>query len=212
MTELELATRFNNELRSSMRDYALDLAEQTITGLASYYSLLMRWNARLHLVAPCSPEEFAQRHILESLILLPFFQTNAAIVDVGSGAGLPVIPCLIARHDLSATLIESSPKKSVFLREALNQIHKGKSATIIAKPFENVESPIADFVTCRALDEFIPKVSALVNWAPGRSTLLLFGGETLGKRLEELELHFTACLIPRSEKRFLFEVSRKVAG
>ena len=123
MSEIELAEKFKNELRSSMHDYAVDISEQTVTDLASYYSVLMRWNVRLHLVAPCSPEEFAQRHVLESLILLRFLQTNAGIVDVGSGAGLPIIPCLIARSDLRATLIESSPKKSVFLREVLNQIH-----------------------------------------------------------------------------------------
>ena len=42
--------------------------------------------------------------------------------DIGSGGGLPIIPCLIARPDLEATLIESSQKKVVFLREALNRL------------------------------------------------------------------------------------------
>jgi len=212
MSEIELAEKFKNELRSSMHDYAVDISEQTVTDLASYYSVLMRWNVRLHLVAPCSPEEFAQRHVLESLILLRFLQTNAGIVDVGSGAGLPIIPCLIARSDLRATLIESSPKKSVFLREVLNQIHDGKGATIIAKPFEEVQPPRVDFVTCRALDEFINKLSVLVSWVPGSSTLLLFGGEAMRKKLEELELHFTEYLIPRSEKRFLFKVKRTLSS
>ena len=189
-----------------MENYALDLAEQTIQQLSEYYSLLTRWNDRLHLVAPCSPEEFAQRHILESLILLRFFPDNASVVDIGSGAGLPIIPCLIARTDLTATLIESSQKKSVFLREALAQIGLAKRGTIVAKPFEQVQPPAVTFVTCRALDEFMSKVPALVSWAPKQSTLLLFGGESLRRQLEILEVPVSEFLIPLSEKRFLFEV------
>jgi 16S rRNA (guanine527-N7)-methyltransferase len=199
---------FTSSLKAGTEDYSLKLTEQTIQQLAEYYSLLTRWNERLHLVAPCSPEEFAQRHILESLMLLRFFPVNASVVDVGSGAGLPIIPCLIARSDLTATLIESSQKKSVFLREALSQIGLAKRATIVAKPFEQVQAPAVMFVTCRALDEFMSKVSALVNWAPRQSTLLLFGGEALRKQLDTLEVRYTEFLIPLSEKRFLFEVTQ----
>jgi 16S rRNA (guanine527-N7)-methyltransferase len=193
-------------------DFALDLSPHTIDQLSSYYSLLTRWNERLHLVAPCSPEEFAQRHLLESLVLLRFFPADSNVVDVGSGAGLPIIPCLIARNDLTATLIESSPKKSVFLREALNQLGLAKQATIVAKPFESIPAPNAEFVTCRALDEFINKVEALVKWSPANSTLLLFGGETLRQKLDELNRLYTEYLLPLSEKRFLFEVRQAVKG
>ena len=208
MASNDKGERFTISLKAGMGNYALDLSEQTILQLSEYYSLLTRWNERLHLVAPCSPEEFAQRHILESLILLRFFPVNASVVDIGSGAGLPIIPCLIARSDLTATLIESSQKKSVFLREALSQIGLAKRGSIAAKPFEEVDPPAVMFVTCRALDEFMNKVSAMVNWAPKQSTLLLFGGETLRRQLETLEVRYTEFLIPLSEKRFLFEVVR----
>jgi 16S rRNA (guanine527-N7)-methyltransferase len=209
MSGTETTQRFKDALKTNMAAFALDLSAQVIEELANYYALLTRWNERLHLVAPCSPEEFAQRHILESLVLLRFFKQDANIVDVGSGAGLPIIPCLIARTDLSATLIESSPKKSVFLREALNQLGEAKRATIIAKPLEVTSPPDAGFVTCRALDEFINKVETLVKWSPANATLLLFGGETLRQKLETLELHYTEYLLPLSEKRFLFEVKPK---
>jgi 16S rRNA (guanine527-N7)-methyltransferase len=200
--------RFNDALIANMRAFDLDLPAETIEALSSYYSLLTRWNNRLHLVAPCSPEEFALRHVLESLVLLRFFPINASIIDVGSGAGLPIIPCLIARADLFATLVESSPKKSVFLREALNQLNVSGRTTIVAKPFEETQTPEVNFVTCRALDEFINKVELLVKWSPDEATLLLFGGETLRQKLESLDLHYTEYLLPLSEKRFLFEVKK----
>jgi 16S rRNA (guanine527-N7)-methyltransferase len=190
--------RFEQSLVSNMGTFNLDLPGETVTQLGEYYSLLTRWNDRLHLVAPCSPEEFAVRHVLESLLLLRYLPSGARIADVGSGGGLPIIPCLIARRDLQATLIESSQKKCVFLREALKQL--GLKATIIARRFEEVTPPPVSFVTSRALDQFTTKLSALRDWAPRGSTLLLFGGETLRDQLGNVE----QLLIPGSEKRFLF--------
>lgn len=181
-----------------MGSFNLDLPAETITRLGEYYSLLTRWNDRLHLVAPCSPEEFAVRHVLESLLLLRYLPSNATVADIGSGGGLPIIPCLIARPDLEATLIESSQKKVVFLREALNRL--GLRAVVLAQRFEDVSPPPVSFVTCRALDQFMQKLPALINWAPSGSTLMLFGGEALGKQLK----NFEQILIPRSEKRYLF--------
>jgi len=192
---------FEQSLVANMGSFNLDLPTETVSRLGEYYSLLTRWNDRLHLVAPCSPEEFAVRHVLESLLLLQHLPPDARVADIGSGGGLPIIPCLIARPDLHATMIESSQKKSVFLREASNQLHL--QSTIIARPFEQVEPPSVSFVTCRALDQFMQKLPALINWA-GDSTLLLFGGETLREELRKANVNFESFLIPQSEKRFLF--------
>ncbi len=188
-----------------MRAYDLDLPEETVAQLGSFYSLLTRWNGRLHLVAPCSPEEFATRHVLESLMLLQHLPPAAKIADIGSGAGFPIIPCLIARADLTAVLIESSQKKAVFLREALNAV--GRNSAVLARPFEEIETPAVSFVTCRALDQFISKVSGIINWAPTGSTLLFYGGETLRESLNKAKVKFGQILIPLSEKRFLFVIS-----
>ena len=61
-----------------MGSYDLDLPEETLAQLGDYYSLLTRWNERLHLVAPCAPEEFATRHVLESLLLLTYLPPHCA--------------------------------------------------------------------------------------------------------------------------------------
>jgi 16S rRNA (guanine527-N7)-methyltransferase len=178
--------RFEQSLVANMGSFEIELSPETVTQLAEFYSLLTRWNERLHLVAPCSPEEFAVRHVLESLMFLRFLPSQAGVADIGSGGGLPIIPCLIARPDLEATLIESSQKKAVFLREASNRL--GLRATIIARPFEDIPAPPMSFVTCRALDQFMQKLPALLNWAPRGSTLLLFGGEKLGEQLRRAKV------------------------
>jgi 16S rRNA (guanine527-N7)-methyltransferase len=200
MIYASVMNRFEQSLVSNMGSFNLDLPAETITRLGEYYSLLTRWNDRLHLVAPCSPEEFAVRHVLESLILLQHLPPHATVADIGSGGGLPIIPCLIARPDLEAKLIESSQKKAVFLREASKQLN----STIIAQAFENIPAPPVSFVTCRALDQFMQKLPGLLDWAPTESKLLLFGGETLGEQLNKIGVSFEQFLIPQSEKRYLF--------
>jgi 16S rRNA (guanine527-N7)-methyltransferase len=194
-SELE---RFTNTLLAHARAFDVALTPDMTTRLGIYYSLLIRWNDRLHLVARCSPEEFAMRHVLESFMLLEHLPQGATIADVGSGAGLPIIPCLVARPDLDATLIESSQKKAVFLREALSAVDR--PASIIVQRFEEIDAPPVAFISCRALDRFIRKIPGLIAWAPRNSTLLLFGGEKL--------IDAERFLIPGSERRYLYVVKK----
>lgn len=205
-TDRSRVTEFSKTLESDAADYGVELSANERDRLAAYYILLEFWNPRLHLVAPCSPGEFARRHILESLLLLPHLPKAAQVADIGSGAGLPIIPCLIVRSDIKATLIESSKKKAVFLREALNHTETNQSATVIAERFEEISSLDVDFITCRALDRFISKLQTMIEWAPQGSTLLLFGGNELRKQTERLNLRYSSLPIPFSKGRFLLKV------
>jgi 16S rRNA (guanine527-N7)-methyltransferase len=155
-----------------------------------------------------SPQEFAVRHVLESLQLLEYLPERATIADIGSGAGLPSIPCLIVRPDIEVVLIEASRKKAVFLREALKQTATSKRVHIIAERFEKVDTPEVGFVTCRALERFAETVPALLHWAPANSTILLFGGKTLQRPIEESRLASTSVQMPNSRQRFLFVINK----
>ncbi len=200
---------FENALKTHAARYEVELNSDAVAGLRDYYKMVIAWNARLHLVAPCSPTEFAARHVLESLMLLPHLPQGACVADVGSGAGLPIIPCLIARPDVTATLIESSAKKAVFLREALRLINRHNASDVIAERFEKLAPPVADFITCRALERFVEMFPKLIAWsAAPASTLLFFGGAALQERIKERALPYTAIHIPNSERRFLFIIRR----
>jgi 16S rRNA (guanine527-N7)-methyltransferase len=189
--------------------YNVQLTGDEIARLGEYYEQVMTWNTRLHLVAPCSPAEFATRHVLESLLALAFMSDGAHVLDVGSGAGLPVIPCLIMRVDLRATLFESSQKKAVYLRETLRRLGVNERTEVIAERFEKTDAPEADFVTCRALDRFMEMFPRIVEWSPPASTLLLFGGESLREQIEKDGLVYKVARVPESERRFLFVIKRR---
>jgi 16S rRNA (guanine527-N7)-methyltransferase len=202
----EQVNRFKQSLQDQTSVYGIELSGHLQGQLTAYYELLLRWNQRLHLVAPCSPEEFASRHVLESLALLDHLPEGATVADIGSGAGLPIIPCLVVRQDITATLFESSQKKSVFLHEALKTVDALKRAKIVSRRFEGSPLPKAEFITCRALDDFSAQLDALIRWAPKGSTLLLFGGDNLLRHLSELSCDANQFLLPGSQRRFLCEV------
>jgi 16S rRNA (guanine527-N7)-methyltransferase len=203
------ADDFCHALSANAALYEVKLSESDIARLSDYYKLLIAWNPRQHLVAPCSPKEFATRHVLESLLLLPHLREDAHIADIGSGAGLPIVPNLVLRPDIHARLIESTRKKAIFLREALRRTKTAERASVIAERFENVPTPSVDYVTVRALDRFGEMFLKLVRWAPRASTLLLFGGHELQKGIEEARLKSSRFHIPNSERRFLFVIELK---
>lgn len=200
--------KFKAALKAEASAYDVALTAKAIDGLSRYYEFLSLWNSRVHLVAPCSPEEFATRHVLESLILLKHLALDANVAEVGAGGGLPIVPCMIVRSDLHAILIESSQKKAVFLREVLTQTGISPRASVINQRFESIAPPTVEFVTCRALERFEEMLSNLFAWAPLKTTLLLFGAKRLETRIESLGFTCTAELVPRSKGRFLFIVKK----
>ena len=111
--------------------FGLDLEASVIESLADHFDLVTEHNPLLHLTGPSTPEEFAIRHVLESLTMLEFLPEDARFADVGSGAGFPSIPCLIARDDLRSVLIESKEKKAIFLRAAIEKLGMRQRATVV---------------------------------------------------------------------------------
>lgn len=197
---------FSGTLETHAARYGVQLAPLVIARLGDYYEHLLKWNARLHLVAPCAPAEFATRHVLESLTACAHMPEGARACDVGSGGGLPIIPCLIARPDVSATLVEASTKKTVYLREALSRLGLHERARVIAQRFEQTSAPECEVVTCRALECFTAMYTRLVEWSPHASRLLLFGGRSLEDLIgvDQNLRGYTAVKMPDSEQRFLF--------
>jgi 16S rRNA (guanine527-N7)-methyltransferase len=197
---------FTETLETHAARYGVQPGAPALSRLRDYYEHLLKWNARLHLVAPCSPAEFATRHVLESLTACAFMPEGARVCDVGSGGGLPIIPCLILRPDLSATLVEASTKKAVFLREALSYLKMQDRARVIPHRFEQIASPECEVVTCRALESFTAMYPRLVEWSPPASRLLLFGGRSFDELMGEDQTlrGYEAVKMPDSEQRFLY--------
>ena len=196
-----------NAIRQFQPSFDIRLDDGAIDRLADYYELIQEHNVLLHLVAPCSAEEFAIRHILESLTLLEQLPNRAKFADVGTGGGLPSIPCLLVRGDLKAVLIESKKKKTKFLELAVEKLGISERTLVVTNQFQEVDPADCESVTSRALDKFTEKLPRLLKWKKRRQ-LLLFGGPNLGDALRAGKMIFVAKLMPMSEQRYLFVVNR----
>lgn len=88
--------------------------------LEEYERLIRRWNARGNLVSRRDLGRLRDRHVLDSLSLLPWW--HGSLADVGSGAGLPGVPLAIARPESPVTLVERSERKARFLQHVIIEL------------------------------------------------------------------------------------------
>jgi 16S rRNA (guanine527-N7)-methyltransferase len=207
-----VGTGFIGAVRANEAAFGLELADEVIGRLADHYDLVMEHNPLLHLVGPTSADEFAVRHVLESLTMLEFMPVGARFADVGSGAGFPAIPCLLARDDLHGFLIESKEKKAGFLRTVIAECEIGDRAVVINRQFSETPRPRVSCVSARALDKFTQHLSKLIKWS-GDCTYLFFGGPALRDEMRRQGLSIKQeRLMPMSEQRYLFVAKRPSAA
>lgn len=110
-------------------EQSTELSADTREKMLRFVQLLEKWNRVYNLTAIKKPHAMLQRHVLDSLVLCRWLpstsekrQYNADVVDVGSGAGLPVIPLALARPDLQFASIESNGKKTRFQQQVLVEL------------------------------------------------------------------------------------------
>ena len=105
------------DLPSGLRALGIALPEEAQGRLLAFRDLLLKWNKVYNLTALRNPGEVLTHHLLDSLAILPHVGAGA-LLDVGSGGGLPGIPLAIARPDLAVHMVDAVQKKATFLRQA----------------------------------------------------------------------------------------------
>jgi 16S rRNA (guanine527-N7)-methyltransferase len=126
-----------------------DLSAETRLRLQRFADLLLRWNKTLNLIARRDEGVILQRHIGDSLQLVPLLPAGVARgVDLGSGGGFPGLVLSIATG-VKFDLIESDRRKASFLRSAV--LETGAPATVHACRIEVADISPAPLVTARAL-------------------------------------------------------------
>lgn len=102
-----------NRLIKGISGLKLELSEQQIDLLMTYLQMLIKWNKAYNLTAVRDPSEMVDRHLVDSLSILPHL-TDDALIDVGSGPGLPGIPVAICKPEIAVTTMDSNGKKTRF--------------------------------------------------------------------------------------------------
>lgn len=157
--------------------------------LEAYATLLLKWNARINLVAASTLPELRERHIEDSAQLFDRLPAATKIVaDLGSGAGFPglVLACL-AQTEGRATrfhLIESDGRKAVFLQEAI-RVMELINASVHLSRVEQVGNLAADVVTARAFSSLTSILQMGLPLAQKEHLFLLLKGCKAETEIEE---------------------------
>ncbi len=163
------------QLAEGIAALGLALPAGAETKLLAYLALLDKWNRVYNLTAVRDAERMVSHHLLDSLAAAPYFQVGA-VLDVGSGGGLPGIPLSIAQPDLQVTLIDSIAKKTAFLLQAKAELGLANLNVVTGRVEDFRPETGFDSITSRAfsdLKEFVTLTRHLLK--PGGLWLAMKG-------------------------------------
>jgi 16S rRNA (guanine527-N7)-methyltransferase len=181
--------QFREALRRGVETFSIVLPAGAEDLLERYADRLLAWNRKVNLTSITAPAEVAEKHLVDSLLLLPALGGARTLLDVGSGAGLPGVPLAIARPELQVTCCDSVAKKVAFVKAVSAELHLPVRAVALrAEGNPDVERlPRADAVVSRALAEPEQWVALGVRYlAEGGVLLGMLGRAADRARLEEI--------------------------
>ena len=103
----------------------LSLSEGVMTRLRDHLKCLLTANQMMNLTAVRDPLVAWDRHILDSLTLLPHLNPGDSVIDIGSGGGLPGVILALVDPTRQVTLLESTRKKCRFLEKTAGHLGQG---------------------------------------------------------------------------------------
>ena len=107
-------------LRREAKAFGIPLDRKQEQLFALYYDEFQLWNAKINLTSLEGGVSFVIKHFVDSLLPLPLIpRETRKILDLGTGGGLPGVPLKIARPDLEVVLLDSSRKKTSFLKQVV---------------------------------------------------------------------------------------------
>lgn len=90
--------------------------------VSEFLALLRQWNEACSLVSKGDLQHLNERHVADSMELLPFLKRNGPHLDLGTGGGFPGVIIAIARPRMRVVLNDRSRKKCRFLRHVKMQL------------------------------------------------------------------------------------------
>lgn len=144
--------------------YFPDLTDIQKEQFAKLHALYTDWNAKINVISRKDINELYTRHVLHSLGIAKImsFESNAKVMDVGTGGGFPGIPLAILFPETSFYLIDVIGKKIKVVNEVAaglelkNVKAEQKRANLVTQKF--------DFIVSRA----VTNMPDFVSWVDGK--------------------------------------------
>ena len=205
-------------LRQGLGALGLHLDEHQQSQLLSYVDLMAKWTRVYNLTAVRDPEEMLTHHVLDSLSVvsplrrqlevlradrlskpqgdqdLDELRKPFALLDVGSGAGLPGVVIAITCPDIQVTCLDAVAKKVAFIQQVTATL-KLSNLTGLHARIETVTMPF-DIISSRAF-------ASLSDFVNGSNKALGAGGIWMAMKGKNPEEELAA--LPETAKVFHVE-------
>jgi 16S rRNA (guanine527-N7)-methyltransferase len=139
---------------------AVEYFGERLPAAERYAALLAGPGIERGLLGPREVSRLWDRHLLNCAVIQDAMPHGAAVVDVGSGAGLPGVVLAVVRPDLAVTLVEPLLRRSVFLSEVVAELKLPNVEVVRSRAEELRGTVIADVVTARA----VAPLDRLARW------------------------------------------------
>ena len=158
--------------------------------------LLREWNKRTNLTRLVEGDDFWIAQVYDSLLPLheelQYPKLSHKYIDVGSGCGFPGLAIAIAMPNSNITLLDSSSKKTTFLKEVSKEIGLSSRITVVTERAESAgKDPIFrsnfDYAIARAVAPATVVAEYLVPFLNARGQALIYKGTWTEKEQQLLK-------------------------
>ncbi|MBI1336123.1 MAG: 16S rRNA (guanine(527)-N(7))-methyltransferase RsmG [Phycisphaera sp.] len=167
------------------------VTDEQLSQLARFLDHLLDANTRMNLTGIRERDAGWRRHIVDSLTLmagLDGIDPGAAVIDIGSGGGLPAIPLAVLLPGVRVTMVEATGKKADYLRSAIEHLGLKNADVLNGRAEKLAHDPrhreSYDMATCRALGPMRELLEYTVPFLAVGGVLLAMKGPTAEQELE----------------------------
>jgi len=174
-------------LIQGLKELNIVCSSEQISAFMTYLSELKKWNRAYNLTSLKKDEDIIIKHFLDSLLYLKAFpEGKLRLIDAGTGAGFPGIPIRIVRPELNITLIESSRKKTAFLRHIARSLNLS-GLEVLEQRLEHLgkeHERVYDLIVSRATFSISAFLKMACRYAKEGGRLVLNKGPKLSEEMK----------------------------
>lgn len=156
--------------------------------LLAYVTELLKWNEKVSLTAITDTQQVIDKHLLDSLSVIPELGNTTHLLDLGAGAGLPGIPLAVTLPSLRATLVDAVAKKVAFMKTGAVKAGVAQRVRAIhARAEGNPQKegiPLVDLVISRAFMDIGPFLKLAQAYLQPHGRIVTMFGQS--RTVEEL--------------------------
>ena len=166
-----------------MRPELSDVPRETVARLDLLKDLVLAESREQNLISESSIAAFDERHLGDSLQLVPLLPTGV-LVDIGSGGGFPGLVLGCVRPDI-CHLVEPRAKRAAFLATACTALGINDHVHVHSCRIEKLEVPPVAAITARAVASLDKLFAMAAHLADENTHWVLPKGRSAASELAE---------------------------